>query len=267
MRSIGLVLAGVLALAPPLAAQPDTAPIVSIIIDDIGDRLPEGRRAVALPGPVALSFLPFTPHAERLARAAHAQGKEVMLHLPMQAMSGSDLGPGAVHMHMHREEFGRTVRAAVASVPHVVGVNNHMGSLLTRHPGHMSWLMEELVEAEPALFFVDSRTSVYTVAERMAREAGVPALRRHVFLDHNPAPEAVEAELARLLRLARRHGAAVAIGHPYPSTLDVLEARLPGLKAQGVELVPLREMMARDARRTSGASYAQRRAENTRPAN
>ena len=64
------------------------------------------------------------------------------------------------------------------------GVNNHMGSLLTRHPGHMLWLMRTLQQhGENPLFFVDSRTTVATVARRLAVENGVPNTDRNVFLD------------------------------------------------------------------------------------
>lgn len=219
-------------------------PVISILIDDIGPALKPGQRAIGLPGPVAFAFLPHTQHSAPLAEAAARRGKEVLLHLPMQAVQDGPLGPGAVTLEMDHVEFINAVRNALAAVPHTVGVNNHMGSLLTRHPGHMTWLMQEL-KARGDLFFLDSRTSVQTVAERMAREQGVPALRRHVFLDHDPSPEAVAAEFERLIALARRQGHAIAIGHPYASTLSLLEQRLPLLKAQGVELIPLREMLLR----------------------
>ena len=243
---VARVLALLLCLLSPLAAAGSggAPPAISIIIDDIGARLRADRRAISLPGPVAFAFLPHTPHGPALAELAHAQGKEVLLHMPMQAIEDGPLGPGAVTLHMDRVEFGEAVRRALAAVPHVSGVNNHMGSLLTRHPGHMTWLMQEL-KARGDLFFVDSRTSAQTVAERMAHEQGVPALRRHVFLDHDPSPAAVAAEFDRLITLARRQGMAVAIGHPHAATLDLLEQRLPALKTLGVELIPLREMLAR----------------------
>jgi polysaccharide deacetylase 2 family uncharacterized protein YibQ len=228
---------------PATAAAPPP-PAISIVIDDIGPALKPGQRAIDLPGPVAFAFLPHTQHSTQLAEAAAQRDKEVLLHLPMQAMQDGPLGPGAVTLDMDQVEFIATVRSALAAVPHTTGVNNHMGSLLTRHPGHMTWLMQEL-KARGDLFFLDSRTSVQTVAERMAREQGVPAMRRHVFLDHDPSPAAVAAEFERLLALARRQGHAIAIGHPYTSTLSLLEQRLPLLKAQGVELIPLREMLLR----------------------
>lgn len=224
------------------AAQPP--PAVSIIIDDIGPALRPGQRAIGLPGPVAFAFLPHTPHSVALAKLAAQRDKEVLLHLPMQAIQDGPLGPGAVTLDMDRVQFSRAVAAALAAIPHRSGVNNHMGSLLTQHPGHMTWLMQDLKQRGD-LFFVDSRTSAQTVAEQMAQEQGVPVLRRHVFLDHDPTPQAVEAEFERLLALARRQGEAIAIGHPYPSTLDVLERRLPALAEQGIELISLQEMLAR----------------------
>lgn len=238
----GLLLILLLTLGRVATAAAPAA--ISIIIDDIGPALQPGLRAIDLPGPVAFAFLPHTPHGPALAELAHAQGKEVLLHMPMQAIEDGPLGPGAVTLHMDRTEFVDAVRRALATVPHVSGVNNHMGSLLTRHPGHMTWLMQEL-KARGNLFFVDSRTSAQTVAERMAHEQGVPALRRHVFLDHDPSPAAVAAEFDRLIALARRQGLAVAIGHPHAATLELLERRLPTLQALGVELIPLREMIAR----------------------
>ncbi|HKJ75984.1 MAG TPA: divergent polysaccharide deacetylase family protein, partial [Gammaproteobacteria bacterium] len=121
-------LAGALLLwaAGAAAASP---PAVAIIIDDLGDRLDAGERALALPGPLTYSFLPHTPYSARLARRAHALGKEVMLHLPMEAVAGNRLGPGAVTLHMNQAQLLRTVRSDLAAVPHVRGINNHMGSL------------------------------------------------------------------------------------------------------------------------------------------
>jgi polysaccharide deacetylase 2 family uncharacterized protein YibQ len=211
-------------------------PRIAVIIDDLGHTLKAGRAVLALPGAVTLAMLPHTPFAARLADLAERHGKEVMLHLPMQAANAAALGPGGLTLDMTEIEFRGAVRAALRSVPRAVGVNNHMGSLLTRHPGAMQWLMEELQSRQ--LYFIDSRTTVATVAESLAAENGVSVTRRHVFLDADVSEYAVRQEFARLLRLARRQGQAVAIGHPHPTTLRVLSEKLPRLAELGVELVP-----------------------------
>lgn len=223
--------------------------LVSIIIDDIGDQRGLGERAVDLPGPITYSFLPHTPFSVALAERAHAQGKEVMLHLPMQAVEDRALGPAGLHLDMTEREFLRTVAAALAAVPHVRGVNNHMGSLLTRHPGHMDWLMRELRKSG-RLYFVDSRTTRRTVAHQLAREHGLPSVSRDVFLDHDPAPAAIRRQIGTLLARARRDGLAVGIGHPYPATLQVLEETLADFEAAGVRLVPVSDLIAEQQRRS-----------------
>lgn len=236
-----LVLLGT-TMTPALAARAAAEPVVAVVIDDVGDRLGAGLRTVNLPGPVACAFLPQAPHAERLAVRAHELGKEVLLHQPMQALAHNRLlGPGAVTLAMTEQEFLRTIRRNLLALPYVTGINNHMGSLLTRHPGHMTWLMKEL-HRQGGMYYVDSRTTHRTVAERMAREVGVPTARRHVFLDNSRRPEAIRQQFHELVRTAKRQGHALAIGHPYPETLQVLEEEIPRLAEQGVKLVPVRAL-------------------------
>ena len=230
-----------LLLAPQSLAQ--SAPRIAIIIDDLGYQLAAGHRAVALPGPVVCAILPGTPRAAQLARAAWERGKEVLLHLPLQSVDRRVVAdPGSITIDTTREGFSDAFRSAMAAVPFAVGVNSHRGSLLTRHPGHMSWLMEEILHAG-GLYFVDSYTTHRSVALQVAWEKGVPAIKRDVFLDSNPAPEMVAREFERLKLLARERGLAVAIGHPYPETLAFLERAIPGLVEEGIELVPLRELI------------------------
>jgi hypothetical protein len=143
---------------------------------------------------------------------------------------------------MDREEFGDTFARALKSVPHAIGVNSHRGSLLTRHPGHMLWLMQEL-RARKNLFFVDSYTTPLSVAVRIARESGIDARKRDVFLDPDQAPETVAREFERMKSLADRRGSVIAIGHPYAATLDLLERELPKLAAEGYELVTISDLV------------------------
>jgi len=229
------------AAEPPPPLDPHQ-PRIAIIIDDIGDNLHYGLHAVRLPGAVTCAFLPHTPYARQLAVSAHKRNKEVMLHLPMESEDGRAPGPGALTLNMTQAEFTRTFQADLASIPYVSGVNNHMGSLITRHPGHMAWLMEA-INRHGGLFFVDSRTTEATVAQRVAQESGVPNLRRNVFLDNDQRPEAIARQFSHLLALARRRGSAVAIGHPHPATLRFLQQRLPQLRDEGIQLVSVSQLI------------------------
>ena len=218
-------------------------PRIAIIIDDLGYRLDAGQRAIGLPGPISFAVLPGTPRARALAVHAHESGKEVLLHLPLQA-EADDLAyePIGINLDMSRGEFGATFERALRSVPHSSGVNSRGGSRVTRHPGHMQWLMEESVARED-LLFIDSYTTHESVALRMASEAGVHARKRDVFLDPDRDPETVAREFERMKKLADKRGSVIAIGHPHPATLELLERELPKLEAEGYELVTISELV------------------------
>ena len=215
---------------------------MALILDDVGYDLAALKRALALPWPVAVSVLPDAPHAVRAARMAHAAGRLVMLHLPMEPANPkyrARMDAGFLRADMSRDEVRRIVLADLARIPFVAGINNHMGSRLTTMERPMRWVME--ICREKGLFFVDSRTTKDSVAARMAREAGVAWGERRVFLDDSVAPEALAAawEAARV-RLKRRQPVIV-IAHPHPETLDFLEAHAGDL-AGGV--LPLPRLLA-----------------------
>ena len=214
---------------------------IAIIIDDMGYKLKHDQRALTLPGQVTYAFLPYTPQASKLAKQAHASGNEVMLHLPMQSLEPVTIGPGALTEDLNREEFKISVLKSILSIPHVRGVNNHMGSLITSQQTQMDWLMEELTRT--SLFFVDSRTTASTLAQKTAIKFNVANTQRNIFLDHVRDRQAIEHQFDQLVTIARKTGAAVAIGHPVPETMDVLEERIPQLQAAGIQLIPVSQLI------------------------
>lgn len=250
----GLVLCLFAGISPALQAGPavpgnaPARPLIGLIIDDLGYSLEEGIEAIRLPGGVTYSILPQTRFSRRLAELAHSAGKEVMLHQPMQAMNNKTMGPGGLSVTMNRRQMRETLETNLASVPHARGLNNHMGSLLTRQSKHMGWLMEELL-AHNNLYFVDSTTTRFTVARRVAWEHEVPNLRRNIFLDHMRDPQMILGQFKRLVEQAKNVDLSLAIAHPYPETLAVLEEVLPRLPEFGVELVPVSELISRTVKR------------------
>jgi polysaccharide deacetylase 2 family uncharacterized protein YibQ len=247
-----VILIAALIFAPQLHAE-NRAPQIAIIIDDLGYKKHAGERAINLPGPIAFAILPDTPRAAYLAEAAHAGGKEVLLHLPLQAAQDHDgEEPGSLTLDMSKEAFGRAFVDDIDSIPYAIGVNSHRGSLLTRHPGHMTWLMEE-IRQRGDLFFVDSYTTASSVALSIAVESGVPAVKRDVFLDPDTSPGTIEREFERLKDLARRQGYAVGIGHPHATTLEYLEKVLPSLRDDGYELISISQMITAKSRPAESA--------------
>jgi len=241
-RALQIIAVAILSISP-CASWGQPTPRIAIIIDDLGYQFEAGLRALNLPGAVSYAVLPATPSGTSLALAAHAKGKEVLLHLPLESVDRKNLEePGAITLDMSRDAFHAAFGVALASVPHAIGVSNHRGSLLTRHPGHMAWLMEEIA-ARDGMFFVDSFTTHESVALQIAAESGVAATRRHVFLDNDRSPAALRKAFDRLTALARQKGVAIAIGHPYPETLEFLEHELPSLDGSTIMLIPVSQAL------------------------
>lgn len=235
--SLIVVALGILLSTQVLAAQGKLA----IIIDDVGYNLALGRRSVDLPGNFTIAVLPFTPHGIELAERAHQGGKEIMLHAPMSNEHSYPLGRGGLTTDMQQPEFVAVLRQNLVNIPHIKGVNNHMGSLLTQKTEAMQWLMDELKAR--SLYFVDSRTTAKTQALIAAERIQLPSRRRDVFLDDERNITHIRQQLALALKKAQSNGSAIAIGHPYRETLQVLETIHPLLAQYDVELVSASVLM------------------------
>ena len=179
----------ILSLALLPFSQAHSAQLI-IIIDDIGNNYALGNAMVELDAPLTLAFLPHTPYAKKLANKAYAQQKEIILHAPMENAVKAALGPGALTRDLSEIEFKQTLKKAIASIPHVQGINNHMGSLLTEDKQSMQWVMETLKDEQ--LYFIDSLTSAKSLAYQQALKHQIPALRRHIFLDNDKSPAALK---------------------------------------------------------------------------
>jgi uncharacterized protein len=230
-------------------------PTISILIDDIGYKFKEDLRALALPGPVAYAILPHAPHTQTMSQVAFKKGKDILLHQPMQAevMNKNEfLGPGALTLNMTRKDFLETLNINIRAVPNLIGINNHMGSLLTRHPGHMQWLMETM--KKNGQFYIDSVTSDYSVAARLAKENDIPYLTRDIFLDHKQSPAYIRKQFMELVKVAKLQGSALGIGHPHISTINVLSQVLKDVDKYGVKLISVKSLVQK---RTKRNKYAQ----------
>ena len=226
--------------APTTAAPPPHAAgaRLAVVIDDAGNNLQELRPFLEFPAPLTFAVLPQLQHSARAAKLARSHGHEVILHLPMAAVSGLYPGPGTITAELSDGEIRSLLERNFDSITGAAGTNNHMGSAGTADPRIMNAVMAYL--AESGKFFVDSRTTPTSVAAPYAAKYGVPFMQRDVFLDHDRDPAAIRAALRKGLAVARKHGHAVLIGHA--SVAAVAEALFevyPHLEGRGYELVPL----------------------------
>ncbi|HTH17404.1 MAG TPA: divergent polysaccharide deacetylase family protein [Magnetospirillum sp.] len=219
---------------------PKTAgrPMIAVVIDDLGVDKRRSEKVLPLRAPLTLAFMTYAEDLPKLTQAARHRGHELMLHVPMQPQGESwDPGPDVLEVGVQPEENRRRLDWGLDRFDGFVGINNHMGSRYTGDRVGMRVVMEELKKR--GLMFLDSVTTEKSVAPELAKNYGVPFAARNVFIDNEQSVAAVMAQLQKAEAYARKHGAAIAIGHPHDSTIEALQQWLPGLDAKGFVLVPV----------------------------
>ncbi|WP_373818051.1 divergent polysaccharide deacetylase family protein [Glaesserella sp.] len=222
-RSISSIILQILFFFSPLVY----AGKLAIVIDDIGYRSKEDSAIYALPKEVAVAIIPVAPYATARANKAFEQKRDVLIHLPMEPQSKQPIEAGALLVGMDEMQTAQLVKAAQNQVPHAIGLNNHMGSKATADLQTMRHLMKAL--SHQNLFFLDSKTSGSSVAYKTARDTGIKALERHIFLDDSDVLADVQHQFNAAIQYARKHGTAIIIGHPRKNSIAVLQKGLADL--------------------------------------
>jgi polysaccharide deacetylase 2 family uncharacterized protein YibQ len=235
--------------SPVVAVKKAPAPRpgrVALVVDDMGHDLSALDVLIGLEERLTVAVLPDSRYAVQTAEIARKNDIEIILHLPLEPLNNQESGDGQegiIRSDMSRLTIRSMMEDYLARVPHIRGVNNHMGSRGTADTALMRLVLEPLKERN--LFFLDSMTSPRSIAAATAREMGIPAATRSVFLDDGGDPLSVRDRLNELFRQARTHGIAVGICHPYPQTLEVLKERFRGLGELGLEAVFVSDIVSR----------------------
>ncbi len=216
---------------------------MALIIDDMGHSIPAARPFLEMDLPLTLSFLPERPHSRSLAEEGFARGKTIFLHLPMEPRGypGIDPGGGVILTSQSHSVIRRILEQDLGSVPHAIGMNNHMGSMATEDREVMRQVME--FAGEKGLMFIDSRTTAGSVALSTAREMNIPSVERDIFLDNDRNEEAIFSRATEVLDLAQARGWAIGIGHPYPETARAIKRASLEAETRGVLIVPIEEIV------------------------
>ena len=188
---------------------------LAIVIDDIGYHPKEDAEILAMPKEISVAIIPAAPYAN------------ILIHMPMQPVSNIKIEEGGLTLGLSEAQVNERVKKAKSIVPNAIGMNNHMGSAATADATLMTYLMTALREQH--LFFLDSRTIGKSVAGKIAKEQGIRVLDRHVFLDDSDNLADVQRQFQNAIQYARKHGTAIAIGHPRPNTVAVLKSGIKNL--------------------------------------
>jgi len=217
-------------------------PMIVLVIDDVGVDGDNSARAINLAQPVTISILPYAENASGLDAMARMRDHETFIHLPMEPEGLADPGPHALTRHLSPEDTSARVHWAIEQVPGATGLNNHMGSAVTRDAARMRTILAPLVGRD--LVFLDSLTAPDSRAYAVARDLGLRALRRDVFIDHENSERAISDRLIEIERHADETGFVIAIGHPRNLTMDALEAWIPDAVSRGYRFVTVSQLVA-----------------------
>lgn len=231
--------------APPeeVPEVPTRKVTLAIVIDDMGGHLDTARTIAAIDPHITFAVMPHESQSATVAREMSKNGHDVILHLPMEPkdLAHNNPGKGALLTSMTADDIRKVLEDDLKLVPGIKGVNNHMGSRFTEDREDMRVVMGELKKRK--LFFLDSRTSPRSVGYDTARDMGLRSASRDVFLDNTVSEEHSRKQLKQAADLALKKGHAIAIGHPHPSTIKVLQEMVPQLRKQGVEIVGISRLV------------------------
>lgn len=213
---------------------------LALVIDDFGYRIHNEKQIILLSPKITVAVLPNSPNASMMANFAHNNGNDVIIHLPMMPISKQSLEKDTLEPSMSDEKIHSIIDQAINKVPYAIGVNNHMGSLMTANLSGMQKVMNNL--SYYSLFFLDSKTIANSQAIIAAKENRIATVSRDIFLDDNQDEKAISRQFDLAVNFARINGSAVAIGHPYNSTTNVLQKKLAELPTD-VELIKVSSLI------------------------
>ena len=217
-------------------------PKVAFIIDDLGYQKEIAERIMNLEFPVTISVLPYLAYSQYVATEAQQRNLTVLLHLPLEPHNANiNPGKGAIFSTMNPAEVRNKLIADLTDLPDVDGVNNHMGSKVTENRKIMEIILQELKLR--GKFFIDSKTSPNSVGYDLCKEMGIKTAYRSVFLDNEQEIDYIQGQFEELKQIAQKNGSAIAIGHPYCNTVEVLSQVGPKLKDEGIQIVELETLL------------------------
>lgn len=210
---------------------------LAIVIDDAGRDLDSQHIYEQMGIPLTLAVMPDQVHTRDAALSWRAHGLPVILHQPMESVSGIGMEPKVILTSMSDTAIRQMLRDSLSQLPEAIGINNHQGSKATIDARTMDIVMNELHHR--GLFFFDSHTNSTTAADKAAKTYGVPYVRNDLFVDNSASVSDICAMIQEGADRAKKKGTYIIIGHCRPHTAEAFRQMVPKLKAQGIEFVYL----------------------------
>ncbi|QPM67345.1 divergent polysaccharide deacetylase family protein [Atribacter laminatus] len=226
---------------------------VAIVIDDLGYNRTNAERFLKLPQKITYAVFPHLPLSRSLGEKFSEQGKEIIIHLPMEALDNEQNNNETLILRTGDDEarVNDIIKKAITNLPTARGLNNHKGSKATQDSKLMRNLMLALKKSN--LMFLDSVTSDQSRAFDVAQELGLLSFRRDIFIDGDTSIEYIQQKLREAVSIAKKRGYSIAIGHVKPETYLALESFFHSFNDPEVEFVFLSELIQQSRKKSQNA--------------
>ena len=197
----------------------NTKPMLVIMIDDVSNKR-QVTKIQNINYPITMSFLP--PASNHKHSASIAKNIKVhMIHLPLEASTRSFEEENTLHVGDSLEKIDTRIKELKQQYPNTIYTNNHTGSKFTKDDVSMDRLTKTLKKY--GYFYIDSRTTSKTVIKKYAKKYNLPYLSRNIFIDNKQDKQYIISQLKKAIKIAKKKGYAIAIGHPHKITLQTLK--------------------------------------------
>ncbi len=218
----------------------NTKPKLVIIIDDVHTK---GQISAikALPVKVTPSIFPpykQAPNSNRLARGL----EHYMIHLPMESGNKQfNTQYKTLKVSFSNKKIENRIKELRLLFPKAKFINNHTGSVFTSDYAAMHLAYK--IMRENGFVFLDSKTKSTSKVKEIAHSYGDVYVSRDIFIDNEHSVPYIHRQLQKAVKIAKRKGYAIAIGHPHTVTMQALSSAKDILKE--VELLYIDELYAR----------------------
>jgi len=214
-----------------------TLPRIAVVIDDLGSNKKVALDTFNINAPITLSIIPHETYTKWIADEGYKRKYDIIAHVPMEARIPHRLKKGGLYLWMTDDEIRNALKESLDSIPHIKGISNHMGSAFTEDIRAMSVVISMLKKEN--LFFLDSFTTSSSEGFKLAKEQGLKAFRRDIFLDEKDDYDYLKGQWEKAIKIAKREGSAIVLAHPKENTINFLKENLPGNE---ITVVPLSEL-------------------------
>jgi len=251
-RTLFLTLAFCLLISQNIFAEEpknESKKYIAIVIDDFGCDYDDIDEMIALDIAFTGAVIPGHPSSSAHMEMLIANGKDVIIHLPMEPLKGAKKSwhtPMSLYVGLDATQVSERVDAALKELTQVSGINNHMGSKATSNEQLMGYYVQAAKNHD--FIILDSLTNSKSKLKDVATQQDAKFLIRDVFLDDPQKRNVsfVERRMKEAADIADKNGYAIAIGHVGRSggmtTIEGIKKTAKDIEARGIEFVTLKQL-------------------------